>query len=83
MAHTGSGLGTVVRWDDEQGRGFIELPDLPGQCWIDAAVVHHSTGAGTLRAGQVVEVEWEESADGVLRAVRVAPREDLQTGLGG
>ena len=83
MARIWKGLGTVVRWDDEQDRGIIELPELPGECWVDASVVRRSTGAGTLRAGQVVDVEWEEPADGGLRAVRVTPREDLQATLGG
>jgi CspA family cold shock protein len=83
MAGSGRGLGTVVRWDDERGRGFIELAELPGECWIDASVVRHSTGAEALRAGQVVDVEWEEPADGGLRAVRVTPRDDLQATLGG
>jgi len=82
MARNGKSLGTVVRWDDERGRGFIESPDLPGKCWVEATVVRQSTGAGALRAGQVVEVEWEEPAGGGLRAVRVTPREDLQTTFG-
>ena len=83
MARSGQGLGTVVRWDDDAGRGWIDVPDLPGECWVDAAVVRHSTGAETLRAGQVVDVEWEEPDDGGIRAVRVTPREDLQATLGG
>ena len=83
MARSGQGLGTVVRWDDEAGRGYIELPEPPGECWVDVSVVRHSTGAETLRAGQVVDVEWEEPDDGALRVVHVRPREDLQTTLGG
>jgi cold shock CspA family protein len=83
MARSGKGLGTVIRWDGERGRGFIELPELPGECSVDASVVRRSTGAETLRAGQVVDVEWEEPADGELHAVRVTPREDLQATLGG
>jgi cold shock CspA family protein len=82
MARSGTSLGTVVRWDEGQGRGFIESPDLPGECWVEASVVRHSTGAEALRAGQVVEVEWEEPDEGGLRAVRVTPREDLQASLG-
>ena len=77
MARSGKSLGTVVRWDDAQGRGFIESPDLPGDCWVEADVVRRSTGGGTLRAGQVVDVEWEESAGGGVRAMRVTPRDDL------
>jgi cold shock CspA family protein len=83
MARSGQSLGTVVRWDDERGRGFIELPELPGECWVDASVVRHSTGGQALRAGQVVTVEWEEPTDGGLRVIRVTPREDLQGTLGG
>jgi cold shock CspA family protein len=82
MARSGTSLGTVVRWDEGQGRGFIEGSDLPGECWVEAAVVRHSTGAEVLRAGQVVEVQWEEPDEGDLRAVRVTPREDLQASLG-
>ena len=83
MGRSGKSLGTVVRWDAGQGRGFIESADLPGECWVDASVVRHSTGAQTLRAGQVVDVEWEEAEDGGLRALRVTPREDLQATVGG
>jgi CspA family cold shock protein len=83
MARSGQSLGTVVRWDDDTDRGYIDLPELPGECWVEASVVRHSTGAETLRAGQVVDVEWEEPDDGTLRAVRVTPREDLQATLGG
>ena len=82
MARNGKSLGTVVRWDDEPGRGFIESPDLPGECWVEATVVRQSTGAEALRPGQVVEIEWEEPVEGDLRAVRVTPREDLQMTLG-
>jgi cold shock CspA family protein len=83
MARSGKSLGTVVRWDGERGRGLIESPDLPGECWVEASVVHHSTGTEALRAGQVVEVEWQIPADGGLHAVRVTPRDDLQATLGG
>jgi len=83
MTRSGTSLGTVVRWDDEGGRGFLEVPELPGECWINAAVVRRSTGAQTLRAGQVVEVEWEDSAEDGPHAVRVTPREDLQATPGG
>ncbi len=86
MARGGTTLGTVVRWDDARGGGVIEAPDLPGGCWADAAVVVHGTsGAGVLRAGQVVQLEWTEpGAEGLpYRAVRVTPREDLQATVGG
>jgi hypothetical protein len=86
MARSGSTLGTVIRWDDARGGAIIEAPEIPGGCWADRSVVAHSTaGAGALRAGQVVELEWTEPGAGGLpfRAVRVTPREDLQTTLGG
>ena len=84
MPRTGTTIGTVVRWDDARGAGLVQAPDLPGECRVDASVVEHSTGPGGLRPGQVVEVTWtdEEAGEG-LRAVRVRPREDLQTGFGG
>jgi CspA family cold shock protein len=91
MPASGTTIGTVIRWDDARGTGLVEAPDLPGECWVDAAVVAHSTGSGGLRAGQVVEVTWttegtvadEGAGTRRLRAVRVRPREDLQTGFGG
>jgi cold shock CspA family protein len=81
----GTTIGTVIRWDDARGAGLVEAPDLPAGCWVDAEVVAHPTGAGVLRAGQVVEVTWtdEGTTDGGPRAIRVQPREDLQTGIGG
>jgi hypothetical protein len=85
MTRSGTALGTVVRWDDARGGAVIEAPDLPGGCWADASVVVHSTSGGALRAGQVVELDWTESAGEWLpfRALRVAPREDLQATVGG
>ena len=84
MPCTGTTIGTVVRWDDARGVGVVEAPDLPGECWVDASVVAHSTGPGGLRPGQVVEVTWTDEEAGVgPRALRVRPREDLQTGFGG
>jgi cold shock CspA family protein len=84
MARSGTAIGTVIRWDDDAGVGLVEAPDLPDGCWVDASVVRHSTGAGVLRPGQVVEVTWRDQDDGRgVRAVAVRPREDLQTGIGG
>ena len=85
MARSGRTFGTVVRWDDARGGGVVEAPDLPGGCWVDVSVVAHSTSAGGLRAGQVVEVEWTEpgAAGFAFRALRVVPREDLQATVGG
>ncbi len=86
MARSGTTLGTVIRWDEDRHGAVIEAAELPGDCWADASVVEHSTtGAGTLRAGQVVEVDWTEPGDNgrPFRAVRVVPREDLQATVGG
>jgi cold shock CspA family protein len=85
MARSGRTLGTVVRWDDASHSGLIEAPDLPAPCWVDASVVEHGPDGSELRAGQVVEVDWVEAAEGdvPLSATRVVHRGDLQTGLGG
>jgi hypothetical protein len=86
MARGGTTLGTVVRWDDERGGAVIEARETPGGCWADASVVVHSTsGAGVLRAGQVVELDWTDVSAGGLpfSALRVVPRSDLQATVGG
>ncbi len=85
MARSGNSVGTVIRWDDNRGGGLVESPDVPGECWVDASVVVHSTSHGSLRAGQVVEMDWVESDGGSprYRAVRVSPRPDLQATVGG
>ena len=79
-------MGTVVRWDDGRGGAVIEAPGLDGECWAPASCVEHSTtGGGSLRAGQVVELEWAEAGTGDMpyRALRVTPRDDLQASIGG
>ena len=84
MARSGTSVGTVIRWDGDLDAGVVEAPDLPGDCWVEAAVLH-PTARGTLRAGQVVEVEWAESSGGAhrFRATLVTPRDDLQSTPGG
>lgn len=79
MARSGTSLGTVIRWDDDQREGLIEAPDLPAGCWVGADAVHSTAGDG-LRAGQVVQVEWIETGqpDHPVRALRVELRNDLQ-----
>ncbi len=81
MARSGSGVGTVVRWDAEQGTGVIELPERGGECRVDAGALDPGT-RGTLRAGQIVHVEWVE-ADDHVRAERVTLGDDLQATPGG
>jgi CspA family cold shock protein len=80
MTRSGTSVGTVVRWDADQGAGVIEAPDLPDDCRVEAAALHPSAHGG-LRAGQVVEVEWTETGPGdrSVRAERVTPRDDLQS----
>jgi CspA family cold shock protein len=84
MARSGTSVGTVVRWDGDRKAGVIELTDLRGDCSVEAATLHPSA-RGTLRAGQVVEVEWAETGDSdhPFRADRVTPRDDLQATPGG
>jgi cold shock CspA family protein len=83
MTRSGMTRGTVIRWDDARRGGLVEAPDLPGDCWVDASAVDRRPG-GTLRAGQVVDVEWTEPGveGAAFRATRVVPREDLQATLG-
>jgi hypothetical protein len=85
MASTGTSVGTVIRWDEEAGGAIIEVPDLFGDCWAETSVVARDTASGTLRAGQIVTVEWTEPGAAGLpfRAVRVQLREDLQGTPGG
>lgn len=66
--------GVVREWHDDEGWGVIDSPETPGGCWthfthIDAA------GYRTLRAGQQVDLAWEQPGqDGYpFRAVRVRP----------
>jgi hypothetical protein len=86
MAHSGTTLGTVVRWDEARGGAVIEAPETPGGCWADAAVILHGTsGTRELRAGQVVELDWTDVSAGGLpfSALRVVLRGDLQQTVGG
>jgi hypothetical protein len=78
MTSRGTSVGTVVRWDEQAHGAVIEVPGLPGDVWADADVV--DTADGTLRAGQVVTVEWTEAQEHgrPFRAVHVRRRQDLQ-----
>jgi cold shock CspA family protein len=79
MTRSGTSVGTVVRWEAGQGGGLVDLPDLRGDVWVDAAALDPLVGSG-LRAGQIVEVEWTETDEPTarVRADRVTPRDDLQ-----
>ena len=51
-------LGTVRDWTDDEGWGVIDSSATPGGCWTHFS--HLAVpGYRTLRAGQVVEMEWE------------------------
>ena len=84
MARSGTSVGTVIRWDGDRQIGVIESPDLPGDCSVEAAALD-ATAGGALRAGQVVEVEWDETdaSSHPFRAHRVTRRDDLQATPGG
>jgi cold shock CspA family protein len=80
MARSGTSVGTVVRWDGDEGAGIVDVPDLPVDCWVETSALDPEAH-GALRAGQVVEVEWTDTAAGPhpVRAERVTPRDDLQS----
>lgn len=75
---------TVTWWRPEEGGGVIDGGELPGSCWADAAAVDGPPGA-VLRAGQVVDVEWDEPGPRGYScgAMRVTVRDDLQKSPGG
>ncbi|MGY2001476.1 hypothetical protein [Blastococcus sp. SYSU DS1024] len=79
MVRSGTSVGTVVRWDGDEGGGLVESPDLHGHCWVEVGALHPSA-RGSLRAGQVVDVSWTETGvgDHPVRADLVTPRDDLQ-----
>ena len=85
MASSGTATGTVRLWMDEDGWGVIDVPDLPGGCWVEASVVEGLDGTSALRAGQTVDVEWTAPGpdDFGARAVRVVLRDELQATPGG
>jgi hypothetical protein len=85
MTRSGTTVGTVIRWDEERQRGIVEAPDLPGECRVDGSALEAGGVDGGLRAGQIVEFDWTESAEdgALLRATRVVRRDDQQTSLGG
>jgi cold shock CspA family protein len=84
MTRSGLATGTVTWWRPEDGGGVVDGPDLPGSCWLDESVVDIPPGA-RLRAGQVVEVEWEQPGPSgyACRALRVALGDELETTPGG
>ena len=75
----GRSVGTVTKWMPEDAWGVIESPDLPGGCWVHASVV--MSEQKELRAGEVVDLEWSSPGRHgySFTAVRVVPRDDLQS----
>ena len=65
---------TVRQWDDEEGWGVVDAPEVPGGCWTHFAAIE-MPGYRTLRVGEVVRVDVEEvEQDGyAYRAVRCWP----------
>ena len=84
MATRGRGRGTVTWWRAEEAAGVIDGAELPGICWVDASVVDGPADL-VLRAGQVVELEWDEPGPPgySCRATWLAAGDDLQTTPGG
>jgi CspA family cold shock protein len=65
---------TVRLWDDEEGWGVLDAPEVPGGCWTHYSAVEMS-GYRRLRVGEVVDVVVEQAdQDGfAYRAVRCRP----------
>jgi CspA family cold shock protein len=84
MTTGGSATGTVTWWRPADGGGVVDGPGLPGSCWLDESVVEMPPDA-VLRAGQVVEVEWEQPGPPgyACRALRASLGDELQTTPGG
>lgn len=76
-----SGIGQVVRWDDEGGWGVIDSAVTPVGCWVHFShVLARGSTYSHLTVGDAVEFTFEslaaaESQDGYsYRAVTVLPR---------
>lgn len=84
MATSGRVRGTLTWWRPEEGGGVVDSPELPGSCWVDATAVDGPADL-VLRAGQVIELEWDEPGPPgyACRAVRATAGDDLQTTPGG
>lgn len=71
-----SGVGRVVRWDVHAGTGAVVIEGLAAEVGIDEDVVE-APGGRDLEPGELVEVEYERSADGpAYRALRVCPTDE-------
>ncbi|RYF42146.1 MAG: cold shock domain-containing protein [Comamonadaceae bacterium] len=70
---TGQAIGTVQKWNSEEGWGVIDSAQTPGGCW---AFYSDIVGEGfrTLVVGATVTLDWEQvtEQDGYrYRATRV------------
>ena len=66
------GVGRVVRWDAHAGTGAVVVEGLPAEISVAAGVVD-GPEERDLQPGELVELTWEHSPDGPLRATRVCP----------
>ena len=84
MSSAARGDATVTWWRPDEGGGIVDGADLPGSCWVDVDAVDNPPGR-VLRAGQVVQVEWEQPGPPgyACRATRVTVSDDLQGTPGG
>ena len=59
-------------WHDTEGWGVLDSTETPGGCWVHYSHIDHD-GYRTLRAGNRIQLDWEEVAqDGCsFRAVRL------------
>ena len=66
--------GVVREWHEDEGWGVVDSPATPGGCWAHFSAVAVQ-GYKSLRAGQVVELQWETAQqDGYdYRAVHAWP----------
>lgn len=80
MTTSGATWGTVSRWSEEEGWGVVDANQTPGGCFARASAVEPA--GASLRAGEVVDLEWEADDEGEyrFRARRVALRTEGQEG---
>ncbi|WP_307828139.1 cold shock domain-containing protein [Nocardioides sp. SYSU D00038] len=64
----------VRQWDESEGWGVLDAPEVPGGCWVHYSHIEMH-GYKRLVAGQRVDLDWEAPGqDGFdYRAVQVRP----------
>lgn len=65
-------VGRVVRWDLHAGTGAVIVEGLPGEVRVEESAVQ-APGQRTLQPGELVEIDYEHTATGTYRALRVCP----------